>query len=225
MFGVASVEPDEENIVSLLCDDANQVDDVYEREYKCKTVVTNGKRRCAFNKQTAMCESLQDLVEEEMVKAIRSGTAKSLVPVTNFADQMFARDNPELNTKMELLVNQLAQQKKSGGTPGFHPQAPIISIHPLAQLGAMLLLYVSRGMVFSKLENSPLWQDLVGLMGVNALRMLFDALTGSRDGTAITRVATTLLKLFLPESFVDFLLLTGNVASIAGLWSYFTTPK
>lgn len=218
MFGVASVGRDTDELYSLLCNDANELDDFEEREATCKGVVTQGKRRCAFNRQTAMCESIQSLMEEEMVNAIKSGNARTLLPVANFAEHQFAKQDPEMNARLNVILQQLGKQPQYFGPPS----SSLFSIHPLAQLGLMMLTYASKGLLFSNLEKDSRWQTIMGLMGVNAVRLLFDTLTANKDGSAITRVGTTLLKLFLPDSVVTSLLMTANWGTLIGLAKYFT---
>lgn len=215
MFGVALVDQsDDDTIVSMLCNDANDVEDVYEREYTCKSVVTDGRRQCAFNKQTAVCESIHDLVEDEVVRSIKSGRTRGLVPVTEFAEQQFVRENPDANARLNFVFNQFTNEMEKKQSKS------LMSIHPLAQLGLMLVLYAKRGMVFTKLANEPLMQQLTALMGVNALRLLFDALAGSENGSEITQIGTTLLKLFFPGNIVDTVLAGVNMITTAGLWRY-----
>jgi hypothetical protein len=216
MFGAASVQHDEP-LFSLLCEDANQLDDVFEREYTCKSVITDGTRRCAFNKRTAQCESIQDLVEDEVVKSIRSGRTTGLIPATKFAEEQFVRENPEANARLNYMLGELTNEMKRNRTKS----KALVSVHPLAQLGLMLMLYVKRGMVFTKIENDSVMQQLIALMGVNAVRMMFDALAGTQDGSVITQIGTTLFKLFLPGDMVTSLFTGANMATVLGLWRYF----
>lgn len=221
MFGVASVEPDNDQLYSLLCNDANDVDDFDEREYVCKGVVTQGKRRCAFNRQTAMCESIQSLMEEQMVNAIKSGNGRTLIPAANFAEQQLMKSDPETNQRLNMIMQQLGTRPQIAFTSS--GSGSLFSIHPLAQLGLMMLTYASKGFIFATLKDDPKWQNIMGLLGANAVRLLFDSLTANKDGSSITRVGTTLLKLFLPESVVNTLLMAANIGTLAGLVNYFQT--
>lgn len=221
MFGVASVEQDDENIVSLLCSDANDIEDVYEREFTCKSVITNGRRRCAFNRKTSTCESMQDLVEDEVVKSIRTGKTRNLIPVAEFAEQQFARLNPDTNDRLNQMLGQLTNEMQKNR----RQSKAFISIHPLAQLGWMLLMYTQREMIFTKLKEEPFMQQLTAIMGANALRMLFDTLSGSQDGSTITQLGTTLLKLFLPGELVTAILMGLNLGTVAGLMRYFRSKS